>query len=143
MKKLLKPTNHTPESTTLIDKVEEYNFETFLPSQLAEIEHSFPNIFYNNSFGEPFIEASVATPPVDENIPDSLEPTVGSPPSTQDSNVSVPEPVPTVQETSASPEEPMYERLRCMQQPSMVLSYYNLGDPKEMQAQISGINYCS
>ena len=30
-KKLLKPANHTPESTTLIDKVEEYDFETFLP----------------------------------------------------------------------------------------------------------------
>ena len=111
-KKLLKPASHTPESTTLTDKVEAYDFETFLPPQLAEMEHSFPNIFDNNSFGEFVIEPSVATPPVDENVPDSPEPTVGSLPSTPDSNVSVPAPVPMVAETPASPEETVYERPR-------------------------------
>ena len=87
-KKLLKLANHTPESTTLIDKVEEYDFETFLPSQLAEMEHSFPNIFDNNSLGERVIKPSVVTLPVDKNVPDLPEPKVGSPPSEQDSNVS-------------------------------------------------------
>ena len=47
------------------------------------------------------MEPSVATLPADENVPDSLQPTVGSPLSTPDSNVYVPEPVPTVEETPA------------------------------------------
>ena len=142
-KKNPKPANHTPESTTLIDKVEECEFETFLPSQLNEMEHSFPNIFDNNSFSDPAIEPSVETPPADEDILDSLEPTVGSPPSPPDSNVSGPEPVPMVEETPASPEEPVDESPRRMRQPPMILSYYNLGDLIEMQAQINTINYSS
>ena len=47
------------------------------------------------------MEPSVATLPADKNVPDSLQPTVGSPLSTPDSNVYVPEPVPMVEETPA------------------------------------------
>ena len=104
------------------------------------MEHSFPNTFYNKSFGEPAIEPSVATPPADENVPDSPEPTLGSPPSTPCSNVSAPEPVTTVEETPTSPEEHAYGRSQGMRQPPVVLSYHSLGDSIEMQAQINAIN---
>ena len=105
------------------------------------MEHSFPNIFYNNSFSEPVIEPSVATHQLTKTYLIHRNPLWYHLHRHQILTF-------LYQNLSRRLRNPRHpwetcERPWCMRQPPMVLSYYSLGDLIEMQAQINAINYCS
>ena len=134
------PQMHEPFVTA--ENVEDRDFQTFLPSQLQELDTYFVNSSVNDSAAEDHLDLAPTTADTavnSENLencpPDSphieTDSTQNKADSTLDSNLVDSEAQAT--DTDFSPANVRPQRFR---QPPMMLSYHNLGNPIDMQAGI-------